>query len=156
VNATAELAVDWTSLYEECHSSLFRTAVVLVGTAGAEDLVQETFERAVRSRDFPAVVEPRAWLRTVLVRLGISTLRRRRLALRHLFGSQPLEPSSDPRVLDLRAALSRLPPRQRAAVVLRYYHDSDYNEIAEVTGLAADSIGPLLSRARTALREVLE
>lgn len=146
----------WQALYTACRPTLYRTAALLVGEDEAEEVVQDAFERAMRERDFfTRIREPVAWLRTVATRSALARLRRRALferAQRLLgrWGSQP-----DPRRTDLEAALRRLPAQQRAAVVLRYYQDAPYAEIGAALGISAESVGPLLARARAALRESL-
>jgi DNA-directed RNA polymerase specialized sigma24 family protein len=57
--------------------------------------------------------------------------------------------------LDLGAALMRLPANQKTATVLRYYHGLDHAEIAGALGVAPASVGPLLTRGRSALRAAL-
>jgi RNA polymerase sigma factor (sigma-70 family) len=57
--------------------------------------------------------------------------------------------------LDLALALRRLGPRPRVAIVLRYYQDASYDEIATALAVAPSSVGPLLTRARAELREAL-
>ena len=59
-------------------------------------------------------------------------------------------------VLDLRAALAALPPRQRAAVVLRYYCDLSVDQTAEVLRCSAGIVKSQTSRGLTALRIQLE
>jgi RNA polymerase sigma-70 factor (ECF subfamily) len=54
------------------------------------------------------------------------------------------------------AAMARLPEEMRAVVVLRAYHDFDYDEIAAALGLEPGTVKSRLGRARSALREVLE
>ncbi|MGH2467055.1 MAG: RNA polymerase sigma factor, partial [Candidatus Limnocylindrales bacterium] len=54
--------------------------------------------------------------------------------------------------LAIRAALEELPPRQRAAIVLRYYHDLDYAAIARILDTSVGNVGALLSRAVQRLR----
>jgi RNA polymerase sigma factor (sigma-70 family) len=49
-----------------------------------------------------------------------------------------------------------LPPQQRAAVVLRYYEDLDYPEIAAILGIAEPTVRSHVHRALTALRGELE
>ncbi|MBI2983076.1 MAG: RNA polymerase sigma factor [Chloroflexi bacterium] len=122
----------------------------------AEDVVQDAFERAMREPDFfGRVREPLAWLRTVSTRLALGRLRRRALLDRALrFIGRP-DHRVDPQRSDLEAALQRLPPKQRAAVVLRYYQDAPYSEIASALDVDQESVGPLLTRARAALREAL-
>lgn len=53
-------------------------------------------------------------------------------------------------------ALDRLPPRQRAAVVLRYYHDYDYARIAQVLNTTSTNVGAMLSRALDRLRAAMD
>lgn len=127
-----------------------------MGETEAEELVQDAFERAMRQpRFFEEVREPLAWLRATQARLGISRLRRRAIWER-IRPRQPEEISDhDPVNVDLRRALVALPAQQRAAVVLHHYHGADYADVAEALGIAASSVGPLLSRARRALREDL-
>ncbi|MEV6211942.1 SigE family RNA polymerase sigma factor [Kitasatospora sp. NPDC051914] len=54
--------------------------------------------------------------------------------------------------LDLRQALASLPPRQRAAVVLRYYCDMTVEQTAEVLGCSAGNVKSQTSRGLEALR----
>ena len=56
----------------------------------------------------------------------------------------------------IRAAVDRLPEAQRVAVVLRYFADLSYAEIAEVTGQTTSNVGVTLLRARERLRGDLE
>jgi RNA polymerase sigma factor (sigma-70 family) len=69
-------------------------------------------------------------------------------------------PASDPSVVwDERDAILRvvasLPPRQRAAVVLRYYEDLPDDEIAELIGCRPVTVRSLISRALASLRASL-
>src|SRR5207248_457975 len=57
---------------------------------------------------------------------------------------------------DLRRALSQLPPKQRAAIVMRELEGCSYAEIADVLGISVSALEALLFRARRALREQLE
>ena len=58
--------------------------------------------------------------------------------------------------LALLQALDVLPARQRAAVVLRYYHDYDYATIARILNTTSTNVGAMLSRALDRLKVVLE
>ncbi len=147
----------WQALYAACRPALYRSAALLVGEAEAEEVVQDAFERGMRDRDFFAKVQdPVAWLRTVATRAALGRLRRRALLERaqRLLGRQ--DHQVDPRRTDILAALARLPAKQRAAVVLRYYHDAPYSEIADALQIDVQSVGPLLSRARAAMRITLK
>jgi RNA polymerase sigma factor (sigma-70 family) len=152
----AALDARWNALYTASRSSLYRTAALLVGEGEAEEVVQDAFERAMREPAFfERVRDPHAWLRTVATRAALGRLRRRALwdKARSFIGRS--DHAQDPRQADLASALERLPPKQRAAIVLRYYHSAPYAEIASAIGVDAESVGPLLSRARAALRELL-
>jgi RNA polymerase sigma-70 factor (ECF subfamily) len=145
----------WDDLYARAHAVLYRTAALLVSPAEAEEVVQEAFERALHVADFgESTREPVAWLRTVVGRIALDRLRRGRLweRARALLAATPVP---DPDV-PLRDALQRLPARQRVALVLRYYQDAPYEEIAEALSIQAESVGPLLSRAKQSLREALQ
>ena len=146
----------WEQIYAECRPPLYRVAAFLVGDAEGEEIVQDAFERAMRQKGFIGeVAHPLAWLRTVVVRLAVSRLRRRAVWERIfplLERREPMQASTDP---DLEAAIRRLPPQQRGAIVLRYYFDADYAEIASTLRLSEASIGKTLSRARAVLKEDL-
>ena len=55
----------------------------------------------------------------------------------------------------VRTALDKLPPRARMALVLRYYSDMSYEEIADSLGVRRAFVGVLLLRARHQLRDAL-
>lgn len=144
----------WDDLYASARPALYRTAAFLLPADEAEEVVQEAFERALRSEAFRSrTLEPVAWLRTVVGRIAVDRLRRRRLWERTrslLVREPPTEPGTE-----LRDALRRLPARQRVALVLRYYQEAPYEEIAEALAIRTDSVGPLLARAKQALQEAL-
>ena len=158
VVSAQEVSLDdrWAGLYQQTRPLLFRTAALMVGSAEAEEVVQEAFERAMRYREFfEEVREPVAWLRTATARRALGRLRRRRVWER-LRVRLPTQDSGEPwERAALAAALGELPARDRVAVVLRYYQDASYEEIAESLGITASSVGPLLTRARAKIREAL-
>ncbi|MFC6285740.1 SigE family RNA polymerase sigma factor [Nocardioides sp. GCM10027113] len=130
--------------------ALLRSAYLLTGNHDdAEDLVQVALVKAVphwaRIADNP---EP--YVRRILARESITRWRRRRWrevstdAVPDTAG----QPADADAVHDLRAALARLAPRQRAVVVLRYYEDLTERQTAEVLGI---SVGTVKSQSRDAL-----
>jgi RNA polymerase sigma factor (sigma-70 family) len=152
----AALDARWNALYTACRPSLYRTAALLVGEGEAEEVVQDAFERAMREPAFfERVRDPVAWLRTVATRAALGRLRRRALWEKALSLIGRADHGPDPRHADLVSALERLPPKQRAAIVLRYYHNAPYAEIASALDVDTESVGPLLTRARAALRDLL-
>jgi len=121
----------------------------------AEDLLQDSFHDALRSRtQLSEVRNPEAWLYGIARNRALQALRRRRRfdrVLRRL--RDRLAPTSeDDEVVAIRDLLTRhLRPEDRALVLLRYLHDFDANELAEMTGLTADAVRQRLSRARARL-----
>lgn len=145
----------WDELYERARPVLYRTAAFVLPPEEAEEVVQEAFERALRTVAFrTSTREPVAWLRTIVGRIAVDRLRRRQVWAR-VRGLLVPEASANDSGSEIRDALRRLPPRQRVALVLRYYQDASYAEIAEALAIQADSVGPLLTRARGALQEAL-
>ena len=127
-------------------AALLRTATLLTGDrALAEDLVQTALARTylawgrIRSRD---AVD--AYVRRVLVTTYATWWRRRwRGEVPH--ERLPEHPGRDPyreveEGLALRAALARLPRRQRAVVVLRYWDDLPEREVAELLGCSVGTV----------------
>jgi len=144
----------WERLYREHRDELFRGACLLVGAHDAEEVVQDAFERAMREPGFfERIHNPGGWLRVAIARRALTRLRRRQRWQRVQLFLRPIAPPEPD--LDLGRALTRLSAAQRTAVVLRYYHGLDYAEIAAVLGVSANAVGPILTRARTALREAL-
>lgn len=158
---TGALDSRWSCLYAEARPALYRAAGFLVGDAEGEEIVQEAFERAMKTPHFFDVVEtPMGWLRQVVVRLAVSRLRRRTVwdRLKRIVGTEAtshvegvISGAADAR-LDLAAAINRLSPKERGAIVLHYYFGADYREVARALGLRESSVGKTLSRARDALR----
>jgi RNA polymerase sigma-70 factor (sigma-E family) len=133
-------------------------AYLLTGNpAVAEDLAQEAFLRAA-SR-FPQIRDPNsfpAYLRRTVINLWKNSLRRQRRVQAYLARQNPRTLEDQP--VDLatryavRAALVRLGPRQRAAIVLRYYEDLPERQIAELLGCRPGTVKSLLARGMDSLR----
>lgn len=137
--------------------SLLRLARLLTGNqADAEDLVQSSLLRAqVKWSRIASADRPDAYVRRLLVNVHHSAMRQRRLATVELEETHALcaGSGSDFTEIDaLRSSISRLPLRQRTALVLRYYEDLDIGEIAEAMGLNASSVRSALTRALATLR----
>lgn len=129
----------------------------------AEDAAQETFLRAYRAirrydLDRPFVT----WLLTIASRYCIDQLRRRRLQTRpfdeYLGEILPADTPGPEGTLTRReeeqrmqAALDELKPTDRAAVVLHYWHQLSYEEIAGTLSLTVSAVKSRLHRARKAL-----
>jgi RNA polymerase sigma-70 factor (ECF subfamily) len=149
-------------LFNERFSSLYRFLDRLSGDADlAEDLAQEAFVRLHARREIPD--NPRAWLAKVasnLLRDDARGKRRRTRLLANQAEDLRLEdasPGPDAYVVAnenrarVRAALDRLPPRDRQILLLRHEGYS-YREIAAAVDVAETSVGTLLIRATTAFK----
>ena len=144
-------------------AGLLRTATLL--TAGdrhlAEDLVQSALTKLyVAWPSFQRADNPQAYTRRVLVN-ALSDERRRLWRRReHSTAELPELPRTDQQseaVTDgLRTALRELPPKMRAAVVFRYFHDLTVTETAEALGCSEGTVKSQTSRALARLRSALE
>jgi RNA polymerase sigma-70 factor (sigma-E family) len=136
-------------------AALFRGALVLTGNReAAEDLVQETLEKACRKwRTIAAKDAPDAYVRRIMVNLANDRWRRfRRLTTtHHPEGGDTVAPGDEYGQVDSRdqlvRALQQLPMRMRTVVVLRYFDDLSDGEIAADLGITP-STGRAASRPR--------
>jgi RNA polymerase sigma-70 factor (sigma-E family) len=150
-----------TALYTAHYRSLVRLAELLVGDlAAAEEVVQESFV-AMHGR----------WSRlrygAALSYLRKSVINRSRCVPRRVvvdrLARQPPDGPSGEQGADaplersaVVAALDSLPPRQREAVVLRYYGDCSEVQVAAAMGISKSAVQRHTALARSALRAVLE
>ncbi len=65
------------------------------------------------------------------------------------------EPGAESRAARVRAAVAALPPNEQGVVVLRYYSQLGYDEIAEILGCRPEAVRTRLSRAIKRLRQRL-
>jgi len=143
----------------------------MVGNAPeAEDAAQETFLRAFsqlyrydRGRPF------KTWLLAIASHHCIDRLRRRRMQLLSI-DDEPIQqhPALHERRAgpeetllqheqraEVRRMLAGLTPENRNAVIMRYWYDLSYEEIAQATGSSVSAVKSRLHRARLALGEML-
>jgi RNA polymerase sigma-70 factor (sigma-E family) len=136
----------------------YRVAYRLLGDRGeAEDVAQEASARAY-SRWSSVRDHAEPWCVRVASNLALDLLRARSRAVRRneriAADLVPRTPSADDR-LDLYAALSRLPKRQRECVVLRYLGDLSEAQTADVMGVSIGSVKTHGSRGLAALKAEL-
>jgi RNA polymerase sigma factor (sigma-70 family) len=123
--------------YEEHRDGVFRFLLRRVGRDRAEDAFQETFLRALRSYGSLAHTgNLRAWVLTIAARVAVDEHRRRRPE--RLAGETPVDPRR-PAYAELEHLADELPPKERAAVVLRYGYDLEYQEIAAALGSSEEA-----------------
>jgi len=161
----ADVAVK--QLYATQYRLLVRLSVLLVDDVEtAEEVVQDSFVamhgywRRLRDPE-----KGLAYLRQTVVNESRSVLRHRAVPSRHdvQFGrcGQDLRGADETGLVSdrrrtVRAALRRLPERQREVVALRYYLDMDEADIADALGISRDAVKSHASRGAAALRTLLE
>ena len=140
---------------------LRRYARALTGdVARADDLVQDTLERALAKLD---LLQPgsdlRAWLFTLMHNLFVNQLRTRR-PQDTAFDEAPEIPVSGGQMealaaRDVHAALARLPEEQREVILLVGLEQFAYAEAAQVLGVPVGTVMSRLARARERMRQML-
>ena len=151
-----------TGLVERHRTALVRMCCLCLGDASlAEDAAQETFFKAYRALDsFRGECDEKTWL----MRIAINTCRdmRRSRWTRHVdrrVTPEMLPEASAPfdeRDEELTLALMRLPPKQREAVLLRYYQRMSLAQTAQAMGVTVSTVSKQLGRALRSLRGILE
>jgi RNA polymerase sigma factor (sigma-70 family) len=141
---------------------LRRYARALVGDrAGADDLVQDTLERAwAKLHLYRAGSDLRAWLFTVMHNVHVNKVRASRLV-------DPLDdemPELAQRasqgdallVRDLDRSIALLPSEQRAVLLLVTLEEMSYEDVARTLGIPIGTVMSRLSRAREKLRAMMQ
>lgn len=159
----------FTQLVEIYQKPVYNLCYRMLGEAeDAEDAAQETFLRAYQRLDSYDPARPFAtWLLSIAAHYCIDRLRRRRFSAFSIDEEDDDSPAFEIPDADapnperesarreerekLHALLASLEARDRAAVVLRYWHDASEAEIAETLGLTVSAVKSRLHRARLAL-----
>ena len=147
---------------------LHRFLVHMLGSVEeAEDLLQDTFVKVYhQAPGYRAEGKFRSWVLKIAGNLARSRLRRRRLLRWIPFEMESHEKTDpEPRADDrlqaeqtsaaVQDALSRLPARQREALVLHRFQGLRYREVAEVLGTTLPGVESLIQRAMQALKQEL-
>lgn len=138
-------------------------AVSLSGNSEkADDLVQEALMKAWSSIEmFEPGTNMRAWLFTILRNVYYSEFRRKRREVEDADGKMAANLATHPEqighldLVDFRAALAKLAPDQREALVLVGASGFSYEEAAEICGCAVGTVKSRVNRARAKLSELL-
>ncbi|MDP4501169.1 RNA polymerase sigma factor [Nonomuraea turcica] len=118
----------------------------------AQDAFIQLFERWTKISRYE---QPEAWVRRVAIRMAVRHARRERLRnLLERRGDGWTAPDDVP--VDVHAAVLRLPPAQRAAVVLFYFEDRPISEIADFLGCTRSTAKVHLHKARQRLASLLK
>jgi RNA polymerase sigma factor (sigma-70 family) len=154
VGPRREVAATFDATYRAHWPALARLGHLLAGSRSlGEEVAQEAFLGLLRHGD--RVQDPAAYLRPSVVNLSVN-LRRRSRREREQLAACREEVLLPPEVDDTWRVLARLPARQRAVLVLRFYEDLSEADIAEVLGCRPGTVKSLGSHGLRALRKELE
>ena len=171
-SARAGSKAAFTRLVEIYQTPVYNLCYRMLGDPGeAEDAAQEAFLRAYSQLHRYDPARPfKTWLFSIASHHCIDRLRRRHVIWLGI-DDEPLlahpallEPRPGPEQMAVRreeeaivqAALAELEPRDRSAIVMRYWYDMSYEEIARATGSTASAVKSRLHRARVSLGTVLK
>jgi RNA polymerase sigma factor (sigma-70 family) len=149
----AAQAIDIDALFRLHHVRLTRLAsAITLDRALAEEVTQDAFAGLHRRQ--AGVTNPEGYLQRSVVNLSIKVLRRRAVASRHPPEPPPI--TNVPEVDETWEAVTRLPPRQRAVVALKYWDDLSEAEISRTLGWPPGTVKSTLHRALKRLKEELQ
>lgn len=161
----------FTALVEAYQSAIYNLCYRMLGDAAeAEDAAQEAFLRAYSRLSSYDTTRPfKTWLFSIASHHSIDRLRKRRLIWLSI-EDEPLAPhpalreqTPGPEEMSMRREqteviqkyLAKLAPDDRQVIVMRYWHDMSYDEIAETTRATVSSVKSRLHRARGHVAEMM-
>lgn len=124
----------------------------------ADDIVQDTLVRALRSEHLFHGGDVRAWLYTILTNLNRNRLRTlsRRPALSPIKDGDAAMAEGEADSRDIARALDQLAEEQRSALILVVLEGLTYREVAEVQGVPIGTVMSRLARARMQIKAYLD
>ncbi|MCK4800791.1 MAG: sigma-70 family RNA polymerase sigma factor [Anaerolineales bacterium] len=155
-------------LVEKYQKPVYSVCYRMLGTpTAAEDAAQETFIRAYQALDrYDPTRSFATWLLSIASNYSIDQLRKMKVTIlsmdneKHAWLAPPAnEPSPEKAALEkekqaqIQSLLADLPEIDRAAVILQYWHNSSYEEIAETLNLSSSAVKSRLFRARRLMAE---
>lgn len=153
---------DFAEVYTAHYPEAMRLAFLLCADQHlAEDVVSEAFAKVFREWRRQQILEVRFYLRRAVVNEVNSRLRRLRLERREhqrrRADHRGIRAADDQLAAEdqLLTALRALPPRMRAAVVLRYYHDLSEAETARAMGVSPGTVKSSTARGLARLQTLL-
>lgn len=155
------------ALFQQYKNLVYKTAYLMLGSAEeAEDVLQEVFVQVHKSLStFQASKGAfTTWLHRLTVNHCLNRRRRRHLSVVSLDEVSPSSLTGHPPSLESRLgedemiqqAVSRLSEKLRAVVILRYYWEFSYAEMAQILGIPVGTVKSRLNLALKALRKDLK
>jgi RNA polymerase sigma-70 factor (ECF subfamily) len=162
----------FTPLVETYQTAIYNLCYRMLGDAGeAEDAAQETFLRAyAQLHSYDSSRSFKTWLFSIASHHCIDRLRKRRLiwlsiddealhphpALRERTPGPEEQSMRREQSEAVQALLARLAPEDRKVIVMRYWYDLSYEEIAQTTGTTVSAVKSRLHRARGFIAEMMK
>lgn len=157
-------------LVEAYQRPIYNLAYRMLGSPGeAEDAAQETFLRAyTRLHTYDPSRKFSSWILSIGSHYCIDRLRRRRgktVSMEEIMSERWLpddDPRPEQRTLEherealIQTMLQQVAPQYREVLILRYWHDYSYEDIAEITQTSVSAVKSRLHRARNAVADALE
>jgi RNA polymerase sigma-70 factor (ECF subfamily) len=156
----------FTTIVQNYQNAVYNLCYRMLGNPGdAEDAAQETFLRAYRAiHRYDPNRKFSTWILSIATNYSIDQLRKRRLFTLSLDAIPYLDvrdtnvgPEGSllmgERQKKIQHLLDTLKPKDRAAIVMRYWYDYSYDEIGETLNLTNSAVKSRLHRARQALAE---
>jgi len=155
------------TVFQDYREMVFKTAYLMTGSKEeAEDILQEVFVSVWRSRNTfnPKKGKLSTWIYRITVNQCLSRRRRKRPALLSLeeknINLPDIKPEGQPEEAlvtrleyeKLVKAMDALDGRHRSVLVLRYFNDLSYDEIAHITGVPLGTVKSRISQALRSLR----
>lgn len=155
-------SAEFHDFFERHHAELARFAWLLIGEAdAADDLAADALVALWQRWDrLRAAEHPLAYARGVVANMARERIRgatreRRRIALFWSRGPHQVQDPDVAAVVDVRAALDRLPFRKRACVVLRHAFDLSEKDTALALGISVGAVKSQTSKGMAELERVL-
>ncbi len=156
ITVASSIEAAYQRAYEEHWHDVFRFALAWTNDrAEAEDLAQESYARLWKTRasvdwDRPLL----AWLLVTTRRLATDRFRALRRRVLNVPRATTHDQEARDQWLDVRAAMTRLSPLERTAIVLTALEGHSYADAAQVLGTSAGALRAAVSRARDKLEGV--
>lgn len=145
--------------------------LIFINEEDAQDIIQETFIKGYRNLNgYDPKYKFSSWIFRIAHNEAISFLRKNKYRKREVV-STPENDIFDMIASDLdlekeymnkyerkeiSSALSKLDPRSREVMILKFIEEMDYNEISDILHIPSGTIGSLISRAKSKLKKLLK